>query len=632
MNTSKISISLWVCLVLSAFSIHAQNISINYLPTPSLVPAQYAQSISSKSIHYGATPSNLDPQKPVIVYVHGFSDLAGIWFGNNNQMYANTYNAGHNCAFVAMTRGEGMWKNGEILADMLDIITQHYGVKDVVIVAHSNGGKASEVAMIEENRKNKVNRVISLGTPFSGTPLANVAQFPGLNIISALIGLGGGMRTSTTYYMGGYARPYLDWSWRNQPGKFVNFGAWGYNNGSNDLSLVLTAGGLVLNTLGASRFAGGNDGVTPYWSSDRPNGRQQWTTGYGNPISRFDHTGVALSQNVWNSIEPMFSAPLSSLRANNTEQSNAKLANEKITSNLQFLSSEDDNMSFWVEKSVKDLNLNIIHASDQDLFELRRINANGTSQIVALNLNELRETFPLIEGKSSLIKLNTLASGRYQIVSKSKFAAIVSQQKGVELEYDNQHQFAFSAQPELNVTLNNATQYDLSQLKLKAIITHESNLEGEAVKTSSHLIENFEVDVTGNARLKISQTLPNGSYNVLIQAEHPEFQKSLITGFIIKNKEATPAKKTVETSSASLSLYPNPAKDFIQVRFEQINQNSSLNLYDINGRLLLQKTIHGLGLQQYTIDLKPLNLVQGAYFIELQDGSQKQTMTFQKVK
>lgn len=628
MNTFKMSIFLSICLILSALSINAQ-ISINYLPTPSSVPAQYAQNISSKSIHYGATPSNLDPQKPVIVYVHGFSDLAGVWFGNNNQMYANTYNAGHNCVFVAMTAGEGMWKNGEVLADMLDIITQHYGVDDVVIVAHSNGGKASEVAMIEENRKNKVNRVISLGTPFSGTPLANVAQFPGLNIISALIGLGGGMRTSTTYYMGGYARPYLDWSWRNQPGKFVNFGGWGYNNGSNNLSWALTAGGLVLNTLGASRFAGGNDGVTPYWSSDRPNGRQQWTTGYGNPVSRFDHSGIALSYNVWNSIEPMFSAPLSSLRANNTQESNAKIANETITSNLQFLSSEEDNLSFIVEKSIKDLSLNIIHASEEDLFELQRINTDGTAQILDLNLNELRETFPLMEGNSSVITLNTLASGTYQIVSKSKFAAIVSYKKGVELEYDNQHQFAFAGQAELKVKLNNATQYDLSKLKLKAIITHESTLEGEAVKTSSHLIENFEVDVEGNARLKITNTLANGVYNVLIQAQHPEFQKALITGFVMNKKEAAPAKKTV-TNVSSLSVYPNPAKDFIQVSFDN-DEKAQVSLYDINGRILHQQTVQETGQQQLQLDLNELKLSQGTYFVEVQIGEEKMTEIFVKL-
>jgi pimeloyl-ACP methyl ester carboxylesterase len=630
MTTFKRSISIWVCLIFSALSLNAQSISINYLPTPQLVPSQYAQNISSKSIHYGATPANLDPKKPVLVYVHGFSDLAGIWFGNNNQMYANSYNAGHNCVFVAMTAGEGMWNNGEVLADMLDIITQHYGVNKVVLVAHSNGGKASEVAMITENKKNKVDRVISLGTPFSGTPLANVAQIPGLNLISALIGLGGGMRTSTTYYMGGYARPILDWSWRNQPGKFVNFGAWGYNNGSNDLSLVLTAGGLVLNTLGASRFAGGNDGVTPYWSSDRPNGRQQWTTGYGNPISRFDHTGIALSQNVWNSIEPMFSAPLSSLRANGTQQSNAAIANEKITSNLQFLSSEDKNLSFIVEKSVRDLTLNIIHASELDLFELRRINANGTTEIVDLNLNELRETLPLMEGKSSTIALNTLSSGTYQIVSNNKFAAIVSNKKGVELEYDNNHQFAFSAQPELTVKLNNATQYDLSKLSLKAIITHEGTLKGEVVKTSSHLIEDFEVDAEGNASLKIKNTLPNGVYNVLIQAKHPEFQKSLVTGFVMNGKDAVPAKKTIETSVSALSVYPNPAKDFIQVAFENDAQ-AQVSLYDINGKILYQQTIQETGQQQFQLDLNQLKLSQGTYFLEVQVGEEKMTEIFVKM-
>jgi pimeloyl-ACP methyl ester carboxylesterase len=630
MNTFKISLALFTYLVISVCSLNAQNISINYLPTPQLVAPQYGQNISSKSIHYGATPANLDPKKPVIVYVHGFSDLAGIWFGNNNQMYANTYNAGQHAVFVAMTAGEGMWENGEILADMLDIITEHYGVEQVVIVAHSNGGKASEVAMITENRRNKVSRVISLGTPFSGTPLANVAQIPGLNLISSLIGLGGGMRTSTTYYMGGYARPLLDWSWRNEPGKFVNFGAWGYNNGSNDLSLVLTAGGLVLNILGASSFFGGNDGVTPYWSSDRPNGRQQWTTGYGNPVSQFDHTGVALSQNVWTSLEPMFSAPLSSLRVDQAKQNSAQIANAKITSKLQFLSSEDKNMSFIVEKSVRDLSLNIIHASEDDVFELRKMNLDGTAQIVDFNLNELRETLPLMEGKSSRIALNNLSSGTYTIVSKSSFAAIVSNKKGVELEYDNQHQFAFSAQPELNVKLNHATQYDLSKLSLKAIITHEGTLKGEAVKTSSHLIENFEVDAEGNARLKITQALPNGVYNVLIHAEHPEFKKSLVTGFVLNQAAAVPAKKTVETTLTSLSVYPNPAKDFIQISFEN-DQAAQVNLYDINGRMLHQQMVQETGQQQLQLDLNQLELSQGTYFLEVQIGAEKMTEIFVKI-
>ena len=81
MNTFKRSVSLWVCLVFCVLSLNAQNISINHLPIPQLVPSQYAQNITSKSIHYGATPANLDPKKPVLVYVHGFSDLAGIWFG-----------------------------------------------------------------------------------------------------------------------------------------------------------------------------------------------------------------------------------------------------------------------------------------------------------------------------------------------------------------------------------------------------------------------------------------------------------------------------------------------------------------------------------------------------------------------
>lgn len=629
-NKIRISLCLWGCLILSAFSLNAQHISTYQLPPPQQLSPLFFGPITGSGIYYGATPNTVDPNKPVIVYVHGFIDLNNLWFILGNNMYDNTYNANQNCAFVAMTRGQGMWQNGQLLANMLDDITQHFGVNKVVIVAHSNGGKASEVAMITHNRRHKVERVISLGTPFYGTELANVAEAPGFNLLVDLIGLGGGTATSTTYYMGGYARPVLDWSWRNQPGKFVNFGAWGYNNGSTILKPVLTTSGVLLNWLGSGASVGGNDGVTPYWSSSRRWGRPQWTTGHGNPVSQFDHLDVALSSIVWNSIEPLFTAPLSSLRENTNQTELATAVNETISSRLQLLDSEDKNRSFTVENGLKDLAMIILHHSESDLFTLHQVSKNGDLIPTDINLNDIRTTSNLLEGKSSFIPLDQLPVGEYRVTSERPFVAIINHNKGVELEYNNNHQFAFDQTPIFEVKLNQASQYDLSKLSLKAIITYKHNLDGSPLKKEITTIESFEPTEEGIYTLRPTKWLANGVYNMVIEAQHPEFQKSLITGFVMNSKEATPAKKTVASTISSLSVYPNPAKDFVQITFEN-DLPAQVNLYDINGRILHQQTIQKTGQQQLQLDLNQLKLSQGTYFLEVQIGAEKMTEIFVKM-
>lgn len=631
MNTVKMSISIWICLVLSALSLNAQTITTYQLPVPQQLTPLFIGPITGSGIYYGASPEYVNPNKPVIVYVHGFIDLNNAWFIPGNNMYDNTFNANQNCAFVAMTRGGGMWQNGQLLADMLDDITQHFGVSDVVLVAHSNGGKASEVAMITHNRRHKVERVISLGTPFYGTELANFAEAPGFNLLVDLIGLGGGMSTSTTYYMGGYARPLLDWNWRNQPGKFINFGAWGYNNGTTLLARpVMTTSGALLNWLGSGAAVGGNDGVTPYWSSSRRWGRPQWTTGHGNPVSQFDHLDVSLSNVVWNSIEPLFTASLSSLRENPNQVDQAALVNETISSRLQFLSSEDKNRSFTVENGVKDLEMIILHHSEDDQFVLQEVLASGELAPIAFDLNANRTTSDLLNGKSTLLSLGQLPVGEYKVTSKSQFAALINHKKGVELAYNNSHQFAFDQAPIFEVTLNQANQYDLSKLSLKAIITYKHKLDGSPLEKEVTIIETFEPNEEGTYTLRPTKHLFNGVYNIVIQAQHPEFQKSLVTGFVMNSEEAVPAKKTIETTLIALSVYPNPAKDFIHVSFEN-NQPAQVNLYDINGRILHQQIIQETGQQELQFDLNQLKLSQGTYFLEVQIGAEKTTEIFVKM-
>ncbi|MEL7219885.1 MAG: alpha/beta hydrolase, partial [Bacteroidota bacterium] len=276
----KKTLLLTLCaLFLGAFSMQIQAQNYDYdeiqLPNPDNMSLLFFGAIAESKIYYGETPSN-NQDKPVIVFVHGFIDLANLWFTLGNDMYEEAYDDGYRTAFVALTRGEGMWTNGAILADMLEDITDHYGVDDVVIVAHSNGGKSAEVAMFAENKYDLVDRVITLGTPFRGTGVADLAETPAFNWLVDFIGLGGGTSTSTTYYMDGVARPILDNDPDNQPGKFINFGGWGYKNGTTIIFPVMTTSGTLLNAMGGRPSSGGNDGVTPYYSSTRPGGYQVW--------------------------------------------------------------------------------------------------------------------------------------------------------------------------------------------------------------------------------------------------------------------------------------------------------------------------------------------------------------------
>jgi len=216
------------------------------------------------------------------------------------------------------------------------------------------------------------------------------------------------------------------------------------------------------------------------------------------------------------------------------------------------------------------------------------------------------------------------------VTSESKFSALINHKKGVELEYDNSHQFAFDETPTLEVKLNQASQYDLSKLSLKAIITYKHKLDGSPLDKEVTIIETFEPTEEGTYTLRPTKHLSNGVYNVVIHAQHPEFQKSLVTGFVMNSTEVVPAKKTIETTIISLSVYPNPAKDFIYVSFEN-DQQAQVSLYDVNGRILHQQIIQETGQQQFQLDLNQLKLNQGTYFLEVQIGAEKTTEIFVRI-
>lgn len=606
---------------LFAFTAKAQY-NTYQMPTPSNLSPFFIGPLFGSGVYYGATPPNLDPKKPVLVFVHGFTDLGNGWFTGGNDMYGTAYNEGFNTVFVAMTRGQGMYTNGSILAQMLDMITARYGVSKVVIIAHSNGGKASEVAMILHNRKDKVERVLSLGTPFGGTPLANLAEVPGASLISSLVGLGGGTSTSTTYFMRN-ARQSLDNNYYNQPGKFINYGAWGYASGALPLGAAMTTSGLLLNTLGAGCLNGGNDGVTPYWSSKRPGGRIQWPGCKwfsSHRPSDLNHLDITNSNFVWNNIRPAITNPLSNLRT----VPDAATAETVLTSHMQLLLSEQSNSSFVVEPNLRDLGMILMREEPTATYTLERQLPNNQWEEVAFDWSVSTTAEALGKGYTQQVNLSSLAAGRYRLQSGSKFVAVLHQDKGVTLNFDNSKMLEDGEVPTFEAWLDRAEQYDLSKMTLKAVITRKNNLEGEPLEETFSYIENFKVDKDGKAVLTPQQHLPVGVYNMVLQAEHPAFQRTLITGFVVR--EAAPRVRRDDLTSTLLETFPNPASRVLTVKIDN-KTAAQLSLYDVQGRLVYQQQVNNTGAQQLTLNLEQLNIGQGTYFVELSEGENKTTNT-----
>ncbi|WP_279401318.1 hypothetical protein [Piscibacillus salipiscarius] len=70
--------------------------------------------------YIGSTPSNLDPSKPILLFVHGLNSTAQIWW-EDNDMYQTAYDAGYQTTFLQLHDAGGynedMWDNGQLLAE-----------------------------------------------------------------------------------------------------------------------------------------------------------------------------------------------------------------------------------------------------------------------------------------------------------------------------------------------------------------------------------------------------------------------------------------------------------------------------------------------------------------------------------
>lgn len=78
----------------------------------------------------------------------------------------------------------------------------------------------------------------------------------------------------------------------------------------------------------------------------------------------------------------------------------------------------------------------------------------------------------------------------------------------------------------------------------------------------------------------------------------------------------------------NFSVYPNPAKDLVNIAFDNIEKEPELSIIDISGKLIFRSTYQNI--QEISLDLKPIEA--GIYFIRIKTSQFTEIRKFIKTK
>ncbi|WP_299431874.1 alpha/beta hydrolase [uncultured Aquimarina sp.] len=584
-------IALFSCVIL-----FSQNFSEVQLPTPDKLNPFFIGPLFKSTIHYGVTPPNYNGK--VILFNHGYIDLNQTQFLFDNSFYKKTYNEGYQAVFVATTRGGGIWVNGELLAESIDIITERYNVPNVYVVAHSNGGKAAEAAMIEYGKKDKVEQVFALGTPYWGTYLADISQMPWLNWAWRLTGLNEGAVTSTTYYCRDVVRPYLDNNPNNEPDKFIVLGASGYFNGSNLLARAAftVTGGILLPIQGA------NDGVAPYRSTLRPGA--EYVFRKNDYRAFFDHIDVSFGQFSWPYVK--------SYIQNRSQKNNQPFETEthdnfSTESNYYIIHSENEYDQIILDKNSTFAVAEILHESPTADF--KGFNKDQTQIKILKNHSE--------KGHKTVIPFS---ESNIQLKSDSRFAAFIKQNNGITMSLKH---LIKNTHPTLKVDLS-STQKDYELLvntEVRGVIIKTSEIDGTHLQNDPEIIS---FDEKNGSFYFDTKDLEEGVYSLFLNSESKgNFKRSIISGFVVGDiSKALSTNENVDIineTNRSMQITPNSVKDQAQLSLQgyDISEKLSLIVYDITGKKIINFVVPVNQNSQYDISEKLRPLSGGIYLLQV---------------
>ncbi len=584
--------TLFVFLIFSTLSVSTQSFLEKQLPTPNKLSSFFIGPLIKSTIHYGAKPSNFNGK--VLLFNHGYIDLNQLFF-TNNTFYKDAYNAGFQVVFVATTRGGGMWINGKLLAESIDIITNKYQINNLSLIAHSNGGKAAEVAMFTHNKKDKVKNVFALGTPFWGTYLADISQQWWLNWLWSKTGLNEGSATSTTYYCRDVVRPYFDNLSTNQPSKFFIFGASGFNRGHTILSPLMFTSGSVLYAA-----QGTNDGVTPYSSSLRPNANFL----FGKGKLKLDHIDVALGQYIWPHLAPLL---------NTTTVSKATIKSDTnrniISSNYQIINSENSYDEIILNEKNNSPTIEVFHEKSIEDFTLFANN----NELTKVKYNKSNNK-PLKHSSNYVLNKK---NNHVSLEGNSRFAAFIHFKNGPKMTHEVLNKET------LNITFKN-TYTPHKNINVNAIITKTADLYGNKIEEESFIYP-FIYNVTSKSfNLDISD-FKDGVYSTHITGKNTNFTRSIISGFTIGSINSKQLNnEIIKNNSIQIDLKSNQINDKIEFITRSNNDLIKAIIYNLNGQTILQQKLTAKN-GSFTIKKDISNLPKGLYIVVIEGNNLKKS-------
>lgn len=609
-------ILLFILVQLFYVTLNGQIISSAELPEPGKISLAYLNSLNNKNILYGATPTNYNGK--VLVFNHG---LAGsteyLLIGNG--LYSEAYNSGYRTAFVSTTRLQGDWVNGEILSRALSQITRQYEIETVDLIVHSNGGKASEVALFHYDKKDLVDKVISLGTPYKGTVIADISQRKGLKWLIDLIGLSPGAQLSTTYYCESYFRPFFDNHPLNQPHKYYSFGAWGHRSFNGILSPVLRTTGSIMMLFGS----GPNDGITPFYSSTRPGSHQ--IAALNDQRGYLNHMDIAYSRYVWYAVLfPILNGDASTDRGQQFNDTTSQTP-FRAESNYQILSSDRPHEHAILGKTKNTVSFEIIHKEVKSQLNVVDLAKNRVVKKIKTNATLNRSTSDSLAQHLTSFTFDNPDFHTIKIQGDTDYLAYITD--GVEspmiytIHKENDRMFAMLSFPNLKPS-------EINRLEIKAKAEKTANLlEIEELSLN-------DVDLifkwNGDHFMAELNNLPIGVYSLSIDAEIPhEYRRNIISGFVVDKALKTLGETAQTTASEKLfqlSSIPSNASTFL-ISTKYFNKPVHFSIYGINGSQV--STFKTPKMERtFPIGTYFSSLTPGTYILQIDSEEHKQTIKF----
>ncbi|KMQ60841.1 hypothetical protein ACM40_14050 [Chryseobacterium sp. BLS98] len=603
---------LFLCLLIISGKLFTQQLPYATLPEPHSLSLNYLNSLLGNNILYGTTPPNYNGK--TILFTHGFVTSTEIMLIGNS-LYKDAYQAGYKTAFVATSRLKGDWENGEILSRSIDQVGTYCGTDVVTLITHSNGGKAADVALLEYQKIDKVDKVITLGTPHWGTQLADFANYPGLEWITGALGLGTGSQLSTTYYCETYFRPYMDNHPLNQPQKFYSLGAWGYSRPLGYLSALLIPSGAGISLLGGGK----NDGVTPFYSSTRPGAKQLMTD--SDPRGYINHADIVLGQNVWNqAIKPVLDGQVvnTGVSGKTTQPENKEL---KAVSNYQLVSSEEPE-SLQLSKDAKNIQFEIITKNSN-------ASVNITDPMTGKTLSQIKpETRDNRNTENHILSSNYSPENRQvKLSSNSEFIAIVKDGIDNPMEYK---MIKENGKTYLEISFPKLSSDDLDKVFLKSSAYRVSGLKGEGSKEKS---VNVKFNLQDNKFLADVSNEETGIYSIRLNAQIGNgVKRTLLNGFVVST-EGNNVNKEVESVKKNLlfTLDGNPVMESSKlVSTIELRGDVLVKIYNYSSKLMNEYTIKTKGEKNIELGRYTKDLGKGNYLVTIDYNNAKESIKFIK--